>query len=441
MESNPTLTFLSGTPPNEVPITDLTIADVRLVCIAGTYTGSVIFPDNVVSPSFTNLGNGQYNIGYFQHSNFTSEIGAGYTYYVKVQRKIGGEWTDDYRFGAFWIGYNTEYCEYLISLKQSIVSGVSDTEIGYLDGVTSAIQTQLNAKQAIVSGVSDTEIGYLDGVTSAIQTQLNSKVGITNDETITGKKTFSGGLDVQINTSETGASNRPKATYTDGYKAPENDAEFIEKKYADDLVAEITAVPFQESAQKVRVIVNGTIIANQVYNNIAAAINSFSALSITKQCLVSIEDTGNASQYITLNHSALKSYAHIKGISKHINLILGVTTASVTKVVTFSDLTIWMGANAGDITTDRTYNSLEFVNCDIYVYKSLTLTNCKLTNCRIFQPTGETITADGTTQLTNCMLTNALTASGITGVGFVANTTSEVNMAYTMPTDPSSSGA
>ena len=54
-------------------------------------------------------------------------------------------------------------------------STVDATELGYLDGVTSAIQTQLNAKQAVVSGVDDTEIGYLNGVTSAIQTQLDAK--------------------------------------------------------------------------------------------------------------------------------------------------------------------------------------------------------------------------------------------------------------------------
>lgn len=35
--------------------------------------------------------------------------------------------------------------------------------------------TDLAGKQAVVAGVSDTEIGYLDGVTSAIQTQLDSK--------------------------------------------------------------------------------------------------------------------------------------------------------------------------------------------------------------------------------------------------------------------------
>lgn len=53
---------------------------------------------------------------------------------------------------------------------------VSATELGYLDGVTSAVQTQINAKQAVVSGVNDTEIGYLDGVTSAVQTQLDAKI-------------------------------------------------------------------------------------------------------------------------------------------------------------------------------------------------------------------------------------------------------------------------
>jgi hypothetical protein len=92
------------------------------------------------------------------------------------------------------------------------VSAVTSTELGYLDGVTSAIQTQLNAKQATITGaattiddtnltasralvsdgsgkvavsaVTSTEIGHLDGVTSAIQTQLNAK-----QATITGAAT------------------------------------------------------------------------------------------------------------------------------------------------------------------------------------------------------------------------------------------------------------
>ena len=83
------------------------------------------------------------------------------------------------------------------------VSAVTSTELGYLDGVTSAIQTQLNGKQATITGgastitnanltasralvsdgngkvaastVTSTELGYLDGVTSAIQKQLDGK--------------------------------------------------------------------------------------------------------------------------------------------------------------------------------------------------------------------------------------------------------------------------
>ena len=114
---------------------------------------------------------------------------------------------------------------------QARVADVSDTEIGYLNGVTSAIQTQLDAKfatanasttnisegtnlyftderaqdavgnsvgtglsyndstgaisvntstiQARVADVSDTEIGYLNGVTSAIQTQIDAKASLS----------------------------------------------------------------------------------------------------------------------------------------------------------------------------------------------------------------------------------------------------------------------
>lgn len=59
------------------------------------------------------------------------------------------------------------------------LSAVSATELGYVDGVTSAIQTQIDGKQAINANVSTTELGYLDGVTSAIQAQLNQKPEIT----------------------------------------------------------------------------------------------------------------------------------------------------------------------------------------------------------------------------------------------------------------------
>lgn len=41
--------------------------------------------------------------------------------------------------------------------------------------------------QAIVSGVTDTEIGYLDGVTSSIQTQIDGKISASSSDTLTNK--------------------------------------------------------------------------------------------------------------------------------------------------------------------------------------------------------------------------------------------------------------
>ena len=86
------------------------------------------------------------------------------------------------------------------------IGGVSATELVYLDGVTSNIQTQLDAKLAItaaastyapldgptftgtvtlpsttsIGGVSAAEIVFLDGVTSNVQTQLDGKAGLAS---------------------------------------------------------------------------------------------------------------------------------------------------------------------------------------------------------------------------------------------------------------------
>jgi hypothetical protein len=99
------------------------------------------------------------------------------------------------------------------------VSAVTDTELGYLDGVTSAVQTQIDGKQATITGaassitssnltalrtlysdasgkvaassITATELSYLGGVTSAIQTQLNAKAPIASP-TFTGTVTIPG---------------------------------------------------------------------------------------------------------------------------------------------------------------------------------------------------------------------------------------------------------
>lgn len=98
-------------------------------------------------------------------------------------------------------------------------STVDATELSYLNGVTSSIQSQLDGKQTSITGAittvtsadltvsralrsnssgkvdvsptTDTEIGYLSGVTSAVQTQLDAKLGLSGG-TMTGAITLHG---------------------------------------------------------------------------------------------------------------------------------------------------------------------------------------------------------------------------------------------------------
>jgi hypothetical protein len=65
-----------------------------------------------------------------------------------------------------------------LSAKQDVVANVSSTEIGYLDGVTSAIQTQLNAKAL------DSDLTTLEGV-------VDGKLDLAGG-TMTGKITLDG---------------------------------------------------------------------------------------------------------------------------------------------------------------------------------------------------------------------------------------------------------
>lgn len=109
-------------------------------------------------------------------------------------------------------------------------STTTATEIGYVSGVTSAIQTQINTKaptasptfsgtittpltasRALVTGAASevaispttsTEIGYVSGVTSAIQTQLNAKVATVTGDILAAS--FTGAQSVASPTNVTG---------------------------------------------------------------------------------------------------------------------------------------------------------------------------------------------------------------------------------------------
>jgi len=135
------------------------------------------------------------------------------TYYSWNKPAVGG---DEDAWGAFLNG-NWDSLSTLLggvdNTEFQILNGatVTTAELNYVSGVTSAVQTQLNAKQAVVANVSDAEIGHLNGVTSAIQTQLNAKLGPDTNDVVT----FTGGI-VEDSVTITSSSNAATLNMRDG---------------------------------------------------------------------------------------------------------------------------------------------------------------------------------------------------------------------------------
>lgn len=149
-----------------------------------TFTGTVVLPANTAIGSVTST-----QIGYLE--NTTSNI----------QTQINSKAPSD----------NAVFTGSVTLPSTTTIGDISAAEIGYLDNVSSNIQSQLDAKLATssaasiyapltdptfinsvvlpanttIGSVTSTEIGYLDNVTSSIQTQLNSKAP-TADPTFTG---------------------------------------------------------------------------------------------------------------------------------------------------------------------------------------------------------------------------------------------------------------
>ena len=194
-----------------------------------TFTGTVSLPSD------TSLGDiSAVEFGYL--ANVTSDVQA------QISSKLGTT-----SAASIYAPIASPTLTGTVSLPaDTSIGDVSATEIGYVNGVTSDIQTQLDAKlasatasstyapidsptfttaatlpaQTDIGTVSATEIGYLDGVTSAIQTQIDAKAPIAN-ATFTGTTeavdlTLTGNLYVQGATTTISTSNlklRDNMTY------------------------------------------------------------------------------------------------------------------------------------------------------------------------------------------------------------------------------------
>ena len=158
----------------------------------------------VVKTTFPNLG------GAWNATQTEANYIVGVTSPIQTQLNAKGAIA-----GQTWTGAHTFNGTNVLSAATTI-GAVTPTEITYLSGVTSPIQTQFAAKASLsgatytgahnysgassvtlpaatsIGSITSTELGYVDGVTAPIQAQLDSKADITG-ESYTGTHDFTGG--------------------------------------------------------------------------------------------------------------------------------------------------------------------------------------------------------------------------------------------------------
>ena len=173
------------------------------------------------------------------------------------------------------------------------IGDVSNLEIGYLNGVTSGLQIQLDAKQAVVANVSDVEIGYLDGVTSSIQAQLNTKqpvVANVSDVEIGYLDGVTSSIQTQIDTKAplasptfTGTVTLPANTITQSMMSDDSvgTAEIIAASVTSSELAvdSVTELKIADGAVTSAKIANGTIVDGDINASAAIAQSKISGLT------------------------------------------------------------------------------------------------------------------------------------------------------------------
>ena len=178
--------------------------------------GSIIFDNENLSTA------GNINATNMTGSYFTSTVPIGSIPYQCTSTTLNTNLNADLLDGSHAASFQTSGTYSVISHTHTLASGATNvsssvTELNYVSGVTSAIQTQINSKSAtshthtLVSGATDvtstaaelnvldgitstvTQLNYTSGVTSAIQTQINTKqasltgsiAGTANQVTVT----------------------------------------------------------------------------------------------------------------------------------------------------------------------------------------------------------------------------------------------------------------
>ena len=317
------------------------------------------------------------------------------------------------------------------SSSKIAVSATTDTELGYVSGVTSAIQTQIDTKQATITGgattitssdltasralasnssgkvavsaVTSTELGYVSGVTSAIQTQIGTKLTASNNlSDVSSASTARTNLG--LGTIATQNANNVALTggTITGLGDPSSSSEAATKNYVDNLVTGLRTRVIARVASTANVVIASALENGDVIDGVTLATGNRVLLknqtTTSQNGLYTVVASGTASRDT--------EFDTISELAGQLILVSEGTTNADTMYLCTSDTSATLGTTAISYT-------------QVFPSSGGTVTSVAVADSGSseFTVTGSPITSSGTISLA----VNSIAATKI-GTGVVSNT-------------------
>ena len=258
--------------------------------------------------------------------------------------------------------------------------------------------TKTFSSQIVVSHADGLKADKIVGYTSAtavniagisLNTDLNTSgiVSTTGTQTIAGAKTITTSLNIDSGGAILNIEAGGIGIIED---APTSGNHIVNKTYADSLAI----TPFQQSANVVRLIPNGTQETNKVYTNYATALyNAWSFADSTRRMTIMVEGMGTGASTIAITDAGggagfINDYITVRGISQQqTRLTVPDDTLTVTTLgnSSFENLTMILTGGAADPIFEKLVFNNVFFDLDV---NSVTFTNCEFRNCTVKITTG-----------------------------------------------------
>ena len=215
------------------------------------------------------------------------------------------------------------------------------------------------------------------------------------------------------------------------YPVPSALGDIIYKKYLDYRLSLLTSTPTPQSIQHIRVYGGASTIVGKLYGDILSAVNYCVGLDPAPDAghvfMITIENMGPGVEIMEAAAGSIRDYINLIAAGRFISIIIG--DDSLESQSSIQGATLYLGA--GVITTGREF-TLKLIDCTVYHYKDLTLTDGEAKNCTFIGAGSYKVILKDDCNVENCIFNAEPTRTDHTGV-YIADSVSGV---YTLPDDP-----